>query len=173
MPGENFENQKDQIKRNPTRFDTDRGENEKLSDKNDISSDNGKNTEKKFTSSENDLDGSGSSGAFGGEKTSFAGPEAGVYDDQSDPSKTQIETQQSHRQSGSTLGREKNEVNEAGAGADYGTASQHGEDVMREKKAQGIDEDKQTEGGSHKGAQIPGAFGKENKNSGESLNEGM
>lgn len=195
VQNENIQNQAGQIKRNPTRYNDkiNRGENEK-SIEDDFSTSSGKNNSSQLYDDENDLGGSPVSDSSGDESTEFSGgPEAGIYDERSGniteaqqggpgastTKGVQRETQQSQQQSGESLGREKNEPNQAGAGASYGAPSEgirtdKGEDVVRQKNAQGIDEEKQMQGGANKGGQVGGAFGKDKEgNRNQSVDKGM
>lgn len=169
MQNENIQNQAGQIKRNPTRYNDkiNRGPNEKSFD-DDISSRNEKNSSSQQNEYEDDVGGSRGADSTGDETTEFSGgPEAGIYDDESGSSEgIQRETQQSQRQSGKPLGREKNEANQAGAGASYGAP---GDDDSRTDE-----DDKQMQGGGNKGGQVGGAFGKDKDDrQNQSVDQGM
>lgn len=171
MQNENIQNQAGQIKRNPTRHNDkiNRGDNEK-SFEDDISTRRGENNSSQFYDDENDLGGSPVSDSSGDESTEFSGgPEAGIYDEKSGNTKdVQRETQQSQQQSGESLGREKNEANQAGAGASYGG------DVRQKNSQSNDDEEKQMQGGANKGGQVGGAFGKDKEgNRNKSVDQGM
>lgn len=195
MQNENLESKNTQIKRNPTRFNKNinRGQNEKSVDEENASGGNFKVDPSKYSADQDYLGGTGEFNPGGGESAEFhGGPEAGDYDsdegtiterkqggkDAQTTKGVQKEQQQSQHQSGEPLGKEKNEANQAGAGADYGAPSkrkedQKGEDLLRADE-RGADEDKQMEGGTNKGGQIPGAFGNEKKGpSPDQLQEGM
>lgn len=182
MQNENIKNQQNRIQRNPTRNNTNvnRGPNEKSIDASATTNSNQKTSPSEYDGDENDMAGGGISDSGGSEDYEFTGgPEAGDYDSdegvsnfnpnqqgvQGGESPTKGGQKEEHHaqqqtgtgSGGEPLGREKNEANQAGAGADYGAASKGARDSE--------EEDKQMEGGSNKGGQVQGAFGKEDNNS--------
>lgn len=123
MENLNTDKQPNQIKRNPTRFNTNVKEgktDEKTFDSQTGQNRNVENNSTELANDETNLDRSGIGNTTGSEDADFSGGEKDYEKNVTLQGDGQVEQQQAQQQSGESSGRVKNDASQAGSGSTYG-----------------------------------------------------